>query len=134
MKSSNQAAEQEALATLRMFRKQVDVTDLSDEDRATVAKNWATIYDPEPTAKAALGNSILAMAMPLFDPGNLKPQLIPCTLALRAFASAIESGLPGAELETEGFLRDCGFEDAAALEILQQMVSRAPLPDPDTLN
>ena len=78
----------------------------------------------------------MAMALPIFDPNalDIDPRLIPATLALRAFAHAIELGLPGAEHEAEGFLRDCGFGDETAQEILRQMLAQAPAPEPGDLN
>jgi len=56
------------------------------------------------------------------------------TLDLRAFAHAIEIGLPGAEREAEGFLHDCGFGEPESREILQQMLSKAPEPRSGDLN
>jgi hypothetical protein len=78
----------------------------------------------------------MAMVMPFFDPNelDLDPRLIPATLGLRAFAHAIELGLPGAEREAEGLLHDCGFEESESREILQQMLSRAPEPKSGDLN
>ena len=101
-----------------------------------MAKNWASIYDPTPTKTVSLGGPRMAMALPIFDPNalDIDPRLIPATLALRTLAHAIEIGLPGAEHEAEGFLRDCGFEEDAAQEILRQMLAQAPEPKPSDLN
>lgn len=136
MKSSDAAADKEALATLRGLREHLDLTELSDQDREALAKSWASIYDPTPTKTFSLGGPMMAMALPIFDPNSLDidPRLIPVTLALRTFAHAIELGLPGAEHEAEGFLRDCGFEEDTAQEILRQMLAQAPEPEPGDLN
>ena len=133
MKSSGPAAEREALATLRMMCEQLDVTRLSTEDRETVGKWWATFEEPKPT-EVSFSGSLSGLVFPIFDPGDLEPHLVPCALAIQVCASAIESGLPGAEHVAEELLRKCGFDDDAAQEILREMVSRALLPDPEALN
>lgn len=133
MKSSGPAADRETLATLRMMCEQLDVTRLSTEDRETVGKWWATFEEPKPT-EVSFGGSLSGLVFPVFDPGDLDPHLAPCALAIRVCASAIESGLPGAEHVAEELLRKCGFDDDAAKEILREMISRAPPPDPEALN
>ena len=60
MKPSDSAAEQEALATLQMIRDQLDVTELSAEDRETVVEWWATSEEPEPQ-KVSLGGPVSAL-------------------------------------------------------------------------
>lgn len=132
MESSDPAADHEALATLRLLREQLDLTGLSAEDLETVAKWWTTVEEPEPTEWSFGG--LAGLAFPVFDPGDLEPHLAICALAVRACAVAIQSGVPGAEHVTEELLRDCGFDDAAAQEILREMASRAPPPDPEGLN
>ena len=129
---SDLAEEQEARALLQMIRDQIDVTGLSDEDREKVARWWAANDETDPK-KVAVGG-MPAMVFPIFDPGDLEPRQAFCALALRAYASAIRDGLQGGEHLAEEFLRDCGFEEAAAREILEQMVASAPPPDPEDLN
>ncbi len=137
MSSSDQADELEALATLRLLRSHVDVSEFSAEDREALSEWWAAIEKSadrlEPKTVPFAGFTVAAM---LYDPAKegLEPRLIPVALAIRAFGSAIDQGLPGAEHLAEEFLRDCGFDEASARRMLLQMVSRAPLPDLETLN
>ncbi len=129
------AAERDALELLRTIREQLH-TDFSDEDREILARQWTAVEEPKPKHKIPFSGSSFAMVYSVFDPNTLgvEPRLVPCTLALAAFANAIENGLPGAEHETREFLRECGFDEAVAQEILRQMVARAPAPAPDELN
>ena len=131
------ADEQDALATLRMLRRQIDVSMLSAEDREALVAWLATVdlsdESLEPRTSSFAGLTATAM---LYDPSRegLEPHLIPCALALRAFSSGISQGLPGAEHVAEEFLRDCGFDEATARQLLEQMVARAPQTPPETLN
>ncbi len=137
MSSSNQADEQDALATLNLLRNHVDVTGLSAEDREALTEWWTAVEESneklEPEVVSFAGSTVATM---LYDPSKegLEPRLIPIALAIRAFDSAIGQGLPGAEHLAEEFLRECGFDEVSARQMLLQMVSRAPLPDLDTLN
>ncbi len=87
----------------------------------------------EPQAVSFAGYSMATMS---YDPAEegLEPHLIPAALAIRTFDTAINQGLPGAEHLAEAFLRDCGFDEAAARQMVLLMVSPAPLPDHETLN
>ena len=134
MSSDDPKAEQSALATLRTLRQGLDVKSFTDEDRTAIAEQWVSVDMPKDPATLPLGDSLTAAVFPLFGSGNLNPRLVPCTLALRTFAAAIEEGLPGAEHEAEQFLRDCGFEDEVVQRILTKMVSRAPTPDPGSVS
>lgn len=138
MSSSDPADEQDALATLRLLQAHVDVSKLAAEDREALAAWWTAIEATadrllEPKTVSFAGFTAAAM---LYDPAEegLEPRLIPTALAIRAFDSAISHGLPGAEHLAEELLRKCGFDEAAARQILLQMVSQAPQPDPETLN
>ncbi len=138
MSADDQAATQGALAALQTLRGQIDVTRLSAADREVLSEWWSTIKGAQSAALEIKEGSFagFSVASMLYDPSDegLEPSLIPVALALRAFDSAIRLGLAGAEHQAEEFLRDCGFDEATTREMLQQMVSRAPLPDPETLN
>jgi hypothetical protein len=136
MKPPNEAEEAaEAVEALKLLCEHLDVAGLSDEDRKTMARWWITFEMGEPK-EFSLGEAVSGLAFPLFDPNTLgvEPRLVPCAMAFKAFAMVIEQGVPGAEHIAEGFLRDCGFNEAEIQNILQEMVSRAPLPSPETLN
>ncbi len=137
MSAPDRADELDALATLRMLREHLDVSAFSAEDRLALSEWWATAgekaEDLKPKTVAVEGITAAAM---FYDPNEegLEPHLIPAALAMRAFNSAIQLGLPGAEHLAEEFLRDCGFDRSLAREMLLQMVAGAPPPDVETLN
>lgn len=124
-----------ALETLKLLRDQLHVTDLSDEDRKTLARWWTTYEMGEPK-ELSRGGATLGLVFPVLDPNTLgvEPHLVPCALAFKVFAMVIEQGVPGAEHLAEGFLQDCGYDETEIRDILQEMLSRAPLPSPETLN
>lgn len=132
MEPADQAAELEALAMLRLLRERLDVSGLSAEDRQTVATWWSEAGEPKRT-EFSIG-TVSGVAMLTVPPDDLDPRVAVCAMAVRTFASAIESGVPGAELETDELLRACGFDDDDVEQILGEMVARAPLPAPETLN
>ncbi len=136
MSSPDQTAELEALATLRLLSEHLDMSELSAEDREILSR-WAatkgTAEGPEPKVFPFAGATVAAMYYDPEDEG-LEPRLVPFALAFRAFDHAIRQGLPGAEHLAEGFLLQCGFDEASARQMLLQMVSRAPLPDVEALN
>ncbi|MCP4660080.1 MAG: hypothetical protein GY856_32155 [bacterium] len=123
-----------ALDLLKLLRAQIRVTDLSEKDRKTLAGWWTTYELGEPKELSVGGVS--GLVFPLFDPNTLgvESRLVPCALAFKTFAMVIEQGVPGAEHLTEGFLQDCGYDETDIQAILQEMLSRAPLPNPETLN
>ena len=137
MSDSTSADEQDALATLRMLREQIEVSELTAEDRADLIAWWNGVdasgdkLEPEPFSFAGLSGAAM-----LYDPNQegLAPHLIPTSLAFRAFDTAIGLGVPGAEHEAEEFLSQCGFDRDAARQIILRMASRAPQPDPEALN
>ncbi len=138
MSASDQATGQDAMAALQLLRGQIDVTRLSAADREVLSEWWSAIEGApadELEMKEASFAGFTAASM-FYDPAKegLEPSLIPVALAIRAFDAAIGQGLPGAEHSAEGFLRDCGFDESVTAQMLQQMVSRAPLPNPDALN
>lgn len=137
MSHADSADEQDALATLRMLREQIEVSGINDEDREALSEWWQGVdasgdkLEPEPFSFGGLSGAAM-----LYDPNQegLAPHLIPTSLAFRAFDTAIGLGVPGAEHEAEEFLRQCGFDSDSARRIVLQMASRAPQPDPETLN
>jgi hypothetical protein len=137
MRTPDPASEQEARALLREMCGRQDVSQLSAEDREALRGWWARVYEeadpPEPEEISFAGLQGVAM---FYDPASegLEARLIPFALIFRAFDSVIREGLSGAEHLAEEFLCDCGFDEASARQMLEQMVSRAPLPDPEDLN
>ncbi len=137
MSSDYQAAELEALATLKLLRDKLDLSEISADDREALREWWAEVHAKddrlEPKTMAFGSFNVATM---LYDPNQegLEPRLIPTALAFRAFDTAIHQGLPGAEHQAEEFLRDCGFDDGSARQIVLQMVAKAPMPDPDAAN
>ncbi len=137
MSDHDPADELDALASLRLLREQLDVSELSAADREALSEWWTAVdasgdkLEPEPFSFGGLSGAAM-----LYDPARegLEPHLIPVALALRAFDTAISQGLPGAEHLAEELLRKSGFDRASARQIILQMASRAPLPDPETLN